>query len=256
MTPALDGSAINPFTMAVAFFVCGFGNIVNDILDIKIDRVNRPDRVLPSGRMDIMQARRMAHIFLIISLVLLIWLNTEAIIMVIAAIILLLLYNFRLKHRVFMGNLTIAVLGGAAFLLGGTPAGWSDMVSLPGPLIPAVFAFLMHLGREILKDIEDTVGDKKGQSITAPIKLGGRQPLILSHFVFITLIAASIWVYLEGWFNWYYLVLTVIGVDLPLIIQIIRVGLRPDPAACGLAAKMVKLEMLPGLVSLIIGKNF
>src|SRR3989344_737409 len=36
--------------MLVVFLVSGAGMIINDIFDIEIDRVNKPERPLPSGR--------------------------------------------------------------------------------------------------------------------------------------------------------------------------------------------------------------
>src|SRR3989339_1432388 len=35
-----------------AFFIAGFGNVLNDLLDLPADRLNRPDRPLPSGRVE------------------------------------------------------------------------------------------------------------------------------------------------------------------------------------------------------------
>ena len=38
------------------FFVAAGGNVVNDIFDIEVDKINRPHRALPSGRMTVRQA--------------------------------------------------------------------------------------------------------------------------------------------------------------------------------------------------------
>ena len=35
----------------VVFFITGAGNAINDYFDLEIDRVNRPRRPIPSGRM-------------------------------------------------------------------------------------------------------------------------------------------------------------------------------------------------------------
>ena len=36
----------------IGFLVCGFGNLINDLYDIEIDKINNPERPLPSGRAD------------------------------------------------------------------------------------------------------------------------------------------------------------------------------------------------------------
>ena len=38
------------------FLVAAGGNVVNDIFDIEVDKINRPHRALPSGRMTVRQA--------------------------------------------------------------------------------------------------------------------------------------------------------------------------------------------------------
>ena len=38
------------------FLVAAGGNVVNDIYDIEVDKINRPHRALPSGRMTVRQA--------------------------------------------------------------------------------------------------------------------------------------------------------------------------------------------------------
>ena len=58
----------------VTFLVTGAGNTWNDYLDVEIDRINKPERVLPSGAV----SRRAALIFA---------LTLNAIALVIAAIV-------------------------------------------------------------------------------------------------------------------------------------------------------------------------
>ena len=39
--------------MIAVFLITGAGMVINDIFDIKADRINRPDRPLASGRMTV-----------------------------------------------------------------------------------------------------------------------------------------------------------------------------------------------------------
>ena len=54
----VDGitSPLLPYATLVVLCFAGASNILNDVLDIHIDEVNRPDRVLPSGRLRIQNA--------------------------------------------------------------------------------------------------------------------------------------------------------------------------------------------------------
>jgi geranylgeranylglycerol-phosphate geranylgeranyltransferase len=46
------------------FFMCAYSMAVNDIYDLEVDRVNRPDRPIPSGRITISQASKLALVML------------------------------------------------------------------------------------------------------------------------------------------------------------------------------------------------
>ena len=242
--------------MAVSFFVCGFGNILNDLCDIESDRINHPHRVLPSGRLTVGRARVFGFYFMVISLVLLFWLSLPGKLIVLMALVLLVWYNFRLKHTAYWGNLTVSILAGLAFIQGGAVAGFEGIFVLPGAVVPAAFAILMHSGREIIKDVEDISGDSLSGSRTAPVKSGSRWPLSMAYFVFTILIICSIVVYLLGWYNSVYMAITTGLVILPLIGQIFWLGLSPDRTRCHLVGTLVKLEMLPGILALIIGRAY
>ena len=54
----------------VVFFICGFGNVVNDIYDVEIDKLNKPHRPLPSNKISIKNAWRFAWLLLIFGLIL------------------------------------------------------------------------------------------------------------------------------------------------------------------------------------------
>ncbi len=251
-----EGFAVNPYTMAAAFFVCGFGNIINDILDLESDRVNHPRRALPSGAITVERAKTLAFIFLLISLVLLIKINGPGRLIVLAAIILVILYNLRLQHTPYWGNIAVALLGAMTFLLGGSVYGYAAMIALPGPSIPAVFALLMHGGREIIKDIEDRPGDELAHSRTAPVVSGAMRPLAVSSIVFAALIALSLAVYLNGWFNKIYLYIVMTSIYLPVPVQFIGLAIAPKRRNFRLVSSLIKIEMIIGLIALIVGRNY
>ncbi|MDE0556622.1 MAG: geranylgeranylglycerol-phosphate geranylgeranyltransferase, partial [Candidatus Poribacteria bacterium] len=139
-----------------ALLLLSAGNAINDYCDYNIDRINRPQRPLPSGRIQ----RRHALIFAIVLIGIGIYLGTRInrnatgiAILVSAALV---SYAFWLKRTVFVGNLVVSGLTGVTFISGGVA-----IDSVPGTLVPAIFAFLFTAAREIIKDLEDTEGDMK-----------------------------------------------------------------------------------------------
>ncbi|MCP4566035.1 MAG: UbiA family prenyltransferase [FCB group bacterium] len=256
LSPAADGLGLSAPAMAVSFFVCGFGNIFNDLNDIEADRINHPQRALPSGRLTPGQAKVIGFYFLVISLILMIWLSNPGRIIVVVALMLLIWYNLRLKQTAYWGNLTVSLLGAMTFFQGGAVAGMAGIMALPGPIIPAVFAFLIHGGREIIKDVEDIAGDIGSGSRTAPIRTGSTPPLIVAHALLSLMMILALSVYFLDWFNLYYLAIIIPLVIIPTVGQMIRLGLSPDQQTCNRVATLIKLGMLPGIVALVIGRVY
>lgn len=262
LTAGFVAPHLNHFAMAAAFFVCAFGNLVNDIRDVESDRINHPCRALPTGAVSIERARTLSFFLLIISLVLTFWLSWPGRIIVLAGLIVVTAYNLYLKRLPYWGNFSVSILSGLTFILGGTETlavTGERLVALfvfPGAAIPAIFAVLMHSGREIIKDVADIKGDLLEGSRTAPVCQGKPIPLLVAYVLFLILILFSIAVYWWGWFSPLYLCLVIVLIDLPLVAQMVLLGFDPDAKRCLVVSSIVKFQMIPGIIALILGKNF
>jgi geranylgeranylglycerol-phosphate geranylgeranyltransferase len=235
-----------------AFFVCAAGNVLNDIADIEIDRVNRPERVLVRGTISRTRAINMAMVFALAALALAFAVNTAVIVVVAAALGLLLLYNLRLKKIPVLGNITVAVLTALTFLTGGWAVNGKWVFDLPGPLIPAVFAFFFHLVREILKDVEDIEGDRRAGVPTLPQIIGVSRSLILAILLFFILVILTYIPILTGWFGRAYEVITVYIVDLPLLLLLILIWGNPAQRMLRIGSYALKVGMALGLLALLL----
>jgi len=161
--------------LSVWAFMCSW-NALNDILDVEIDKENKPDRPLPSGIISVNHAKIVTSSLMLISFVSLIlagyistnfengfenW--TPSILIWLMAIFLLINYesssNFslKLKDRGLPGNIAISLSVGMVILFGG--AGVFDFTN---SRVISLFTigFTYNLAREIIKDIEDIDGDK------------------------------------------------------------------------------------------------
>lgn len=256
LLPVRNESAPDIAAMLAAFLICGFGNILNDILDIDSDRINHPHRPLPSGAVSTTGAWIGAGALLAFAAYVLFLLTAFGRAICIGAILVLILYNYSLKHRPFVGNLLVSLLAGLTFILGGARGGAGVALALPGPLIPAAFAFLMHFGREIIKDIQDMAGDNASGSRTAPVRYGMTASLISAYITYLLLIASTLAAYLIGWFSISFLYINLACLYLPILLQFVWLGYRPTSAKCQTVSFLLRLEMLPGLVALIVGRKF
>jgi len=131
------------------------GFVINDILDVEIDRVNRPDRPLAAGKVSISAAWVAYVATTLIGILLALSVNSATGILSIVTAVALFLYSYTLKKRFLIGHLTIAALGALLFPFGGLAAG-----ALFPTIYSVLFTFPAFVAREVLKTVPDYEGDK------------------------------------------------------------------------------------------------
>lgn len=181
----------------VFLFIIG-GNSLNDFLDREIDRTAHPERPLPSGRMRPGTAARIAVLAFMGSVALAIPLPLEAFLIVISAVFIMLAYETVTKKKGLTGNLSIAWLTGALFLLGGAVVGRLDAT-----VAIAAMAFLATLGREIVKDVQDMGSDADRR--TLPQRIGARGAGAVASAAFLAAVVLSFEPFVQGRFGLAYL---------------------------------------------------
>lgn len=230
-----------------AFALLSAGNAINDYCDYEIDRINRPRRPLPSGRI----RRRNALIFAILLVVIGVWvgtlINRNATGIAILVFIALASYAFWLKRTPFIGNLVVSGLTGLTFIAGGVA-----IDSVRGTLIPAIFAFLFTTAREIVKDLEDTEGDLKNNVKTLAI-LNPQLAVQVAIGFMASVVLFSPIPYVFGWYSWHYLLVVVFGVDLVLIALAIRLSRDASKENCTRIQCWMKWDIFVGLGAIYLG---
>jgi 4-hydroxybenzoate polyprenyltransferase len=152
-------------------------NALNQIYDLDIDRVNKPKRPLPSGRLTVADARVFTIITYALALVLA-WLvaplgRHECFWLVAIAVVCTLIYSMpplRTKRLGIWANVTIAIPRGVLLKV----AGWSSVKTIVGVepwYIGAIFGLFL-LGATTTKDFADMEGDRRGGCRTLPIRYG------------------------------------------------------------------------------------
>lgn len=142
------------------------GNMQNDVLDLQADRINRPDRPLPSGRIALRSAALAAAALYLAAMALAFALGVPEGLLAAGMALLLCLYNLKLKALPLWGNLVVALLCALAIYL-------PELPGFPAHTgFPVLFAFLATLAREVSKDAEDVPGDIAAGFSTLPIRFG------------------------------------------------------------------------------------
>lgn len=150
--------------IACALALTVTANAWNDAADGEIDRIAHPERPVASGQISALTARRIALGCGVLGIVCasLIALSLGAITVVV--VLLMLAYSPWLKRAGPVGNVTAALLASLPFLYGA----WSSGVPENGVAF-AIWAFFLHLAREIAKDIDDAAADA-GHRRTMPLR--------------------------------------------------------------------------------------
>lgn len=188
-----------------ASFMNAASNAINQIYDLEIDRVNKPDRPLVTGELSIAEAWRFTWIFYALALIptwLVVvhpydtWLAKltaplaahETFFIYLAGLIFTFVYSApgfgRTKTRGMLANLTIAIPRGVLLKV----AGWAMVAHVASAepwFIGAIFGLFL-IGAAATKDFADMEGDRAGGCTTLPILYGVRRAawIISPFFIF------------------------------------------------------------------------
>jgi geranylgeranylglycerol-phosphate geranylgeranyltransferase len=227
---------------AIAFFIGGGGNIINDYYDRDIDAVNKPWRPIPSGLIKPNEAFYTSIAFFIVGTTLAFTVGLGQGFIAVLASALAFLYSYKLKRVLILNNMIIAFLTALAILFGATAC----QITIHS-IIASIYAFLFNLGREFLKGIEDVEGDKKFGVATLATVYGPRIAYIASLIVFASLISLSLLpVILYG----YGLVYTILALVVDAVVVhslIISRNLMPEKTLR--ATRELKIAVFAGLLA-------
>ncbi|MEE1069910.1 MAG: geranylgeranylglycerol-phosphate geranylgeranyltransferase [Paludibacteraceae bacterium] len=200
---------------AATILIAAGGYVINDYFDIKIDRINRPDQLIVTQYISKENAMRLSiglsGVGMVCGLVAA-WLLRSSTIAILFAIIpgLLWFYSSSYKRLLIVGNVTIALLSALSPMMIAI-ANVAQLQLKYSTILPyttlehdiyawvggfSLFAFLLTWIREIVKDLQDQMGDRELECHSMPIVWGN----IVTKIVVTALIVLT--TVLIGWF-WY-----------------------------------------------------
>ncbi|HDR72919.1 MAG TPA: geranylgeranylglycerol-phosphate geranylgeranyltransferase [Methanoculleus sp.] len=233
----------------IVFFATAGGNVINDYYDREIDRINRPDRPIPSGAITPAAARAYSGALFLAAIGLSIFTNYLCMTLAVVNSLLLWAYAARLKKVPLAGNLAVSYLAASIFLFGGARAGIDGLlqnVPLAGIVVLAM------LSRELLKDAEDVEGDAEGGARTLPVIVGVRATAAVALVAALGAVIMSYLPLMRWWGGAYLAAITV--ADLVILAGALR-GFQCDTSACirsSSATGLLKGGMFAALLVFII----
>ena len=149
-------------------------NGLNQICDLENDRINKPHRPLPVGRMSLHAAWTFVVITYIVALTMVAVVNRETFAIYVIAALSTVAYSappVRLKRHPVGSNFIIALIRGWLLKV----AGWAAVATVLTSMEPWYIGFIYFvflLGATTTKDFADIEGDRAAGCITLPVKYG------------------------------------------------------------------------------------
>ena len=200
---------------AATILIAAGGYVINDYFDIKIDRINRPDQLIVTQYISKETAMRLSiglsGVGMVCGIVVAFLLRSTTIGILFAIIPgLLWFYSSSYKRLLIVGNVTIALLSATSILMiaianvANLQLKFGDLLlytNLTDKIYAwvggfSLFAFLLTWIREIVKDLQDQMGDREYECHSMPIVWGNTATkIVVTALIILTTV-------LIGWF-WY-----------------------------------------------------
>lgn len=257
--------------LAVVFIAAG-GYVINDYFDVKIDRINRPDEVVVTRTISKPAAMKLSIVLsgigIVCGLVVAGMLRSLTIgILFILIPGLLWFYSSSYKRLFMVGNLIIALLAGITPLM----IAMANVAVLElryGTILPyttlphdlyawiggfALFAFMLTWIREIIKDMQDQMGDRELECHSMPVVWGDKwTKVFVTGLIVLTLaIIGHLWFHILpfpiGWssLSTRYIIL---GIVIPLIAALWLLWAAKIPSDYKTCQQVIKFTMLIGML--------
>lgn len=180
------------FIVISTLMIAAGGNVINDYYDVKIDYINKPEKVVV-GKSVSRRSTMLLHALLSYGgIFLALFVSWKLAVADTLIVMLLWYYSNRLKCTPIIGNVAVGILTAMVVIV--LPMYFGELK--PAYFFFAYFAFLVTIIRELTKDLEDVRGDVKFDCATYPKTKGLRSSIkllvILEVMFLISLVLAIV----------------------------------------------------------------
>lgn len=237
------------FLVISTVLITAAGNIFNDVIDLKTDLINKPEKVYINRVISSERALQIYWLFNIIALLLGSLIHFNIFFIQAISISLLFTYSTIFKKKLLTGNLIVALLTALAVII-------IEVLYQSGNTwlyVYAFFAFAINLIREIIKDMEDLEGDQATGAKTLPIVIGISGTKIVLQVIiilFITILSLFIHHSQQAVF------VAFIGIlSLLLMVLFFKVSKASDKDHFSKLSQYCKFVIIFGLLSIVLYKT-
>ena len=257
------------FIILASVLIAAAGYIINDYFDLNIDQINKPDRVIVNNAV----SRRWAIFWHLVLSLLGLFFTVLAlppsifwylILANLFSILLLWLYSTNFKKQLLIGNVIISILTSWVILIlffSKSPLSVANIITADHKeirlfrltMLYAGFAFIISLIREVLKDMEDRIGDARYGCKTMPIVWGlPASKVFVAVWIIVlagTLVILQLYVLAYEW--WLSIVYCLLAIVAPLMIVLSKLTAAQSQQDFHLLSRYVKAIMFTGILSML-----
>lgn len=263
--------SILPFILAVIATLClaAAGYAINDYFDIRIDRINKPGKIIVGRLLSRRQAIFSHSVLNVAGVAISLYLSYKVwsvlpTLAILAAASMLWLYSLRIKRSFLLGNLAIAMTSalviGLIWMMEVLEASNLQAYTVaPGSVSMLTttyifFAFMASLIREVVKDMEDMQGDRAMDCRSMALVWGIRKTKLFLFAAMIILVAgmAFLQAYLWRQQNWLPLVYLMLTVQLPVAWMAVKTHRALEKNDFRVLQQVMKYIMVAGILSMAL----
>lgn len=239
-----------PIYMVVGLFLI-LGNIINDLYDVEIDKINQPNRLLATGIINHYYIWILWTIVLCIAIYFTLLLNHKSLYLSIFILLLIILYTPFFKGLPILGNIIISFLVGAVFVF--VELALLNEIQIMN--IPFFLAFGLTWIREFNKDIEDIEGDQELHLKTFPaIYKEEASSAVLTILIIIFVFFSYIPFFNHKSYGYEYLFSISLFMNIPLMLVI--KNLHSSNKFLRKNSKLLKIANITGILIIYISLNW
>jgi geranylgeranylglycerol-phosphate geranylgeranyltransferase len=232
----------------VVALVVAFGFVINDFHDVEVDRLSKPDRPVPSGRVSRRDCGLLALALAAAALLVATRLGQVFVVLALATILMSTAYSFWLKRTLLLGNLAMALLDSTIIVYGGLAAGGLP----PAIWIVSCLMFIYIVAQEIMYTIDDQRGDALAAQRTTANRLGRGGALRLARILLLAFVAAALLPWFLGLASERYLYAIILCSVLPALGVVYVASPSASDRTVSVAVRVMKAVWLTSLVPVFL----
>ncbi|QMW00846.1 geranylgeranylglycerol-phosphate geranylgeranyltransferase [Spirosoma foliorum] len=225
--------------------IAAAGYIINDYFDVKIDLINKPQRVIIGRYLKRRVAIGIHQGLNVIGCLIGLYLSKWVFLIDVVAVSLLWFYSANFKRQPLIGNIVISLLSSLSLLV--LAIYYRQNANMV--LMYALFSFGISLIREIIKDMQDIRGDARFGCRTIPIIWGLRRTKYLLY-VLVGVFVVTLFL-IAGSLHNSRLILIFLLLLIPIAWLVYRLALADTRREFGYLSGLCKLIMLVGILSMM-----